>query len=223
MLFSSPLPILMIGLMWKKLGTISGTGAPGGVIMTILGGFMGMVSMQAFLANQFAVDRAGLTLAFLTPATDRDLVIGKAAAGLAALSIPTTIAMIAGAVLRPAGSPLLWIAALLAVAAAFIFQAPVAGLLAALLPAPFDLMKLKGGNGHPLAVIGATLLTVVALGVTVGTGMLVFASTRSALAALAVEIALLLLALGLSRLVFPAAARALSLRRENLAMIAQGR
>jgi hypothetical protein len=223
MLFSSPLPILMIGLVWKKLSAVSATGAPGGVIMTILGGFMGMVSMQAFLANQFAVDRAGLTLSFLTPATDRDIVVGKAAAGLAALSIPTTIAMLAGAVLQPAGSPLLWIAALLAVAAAFLFQAPVAGLLAALLPAPFDLMKLKGGNGHPLAVLSATLLTVIALGITVGTGVIVFASTKSALAALSAEILLLLVALGLSRLVFPAAARALSLRRENLAMIAQGR
>ncbi|HJQ99044.1 MAG TPA: hypothetical protein VJ826_12095 [Candidatus Polarisedimenticolaceae bacterium] len=223
MLFSSPLPILMIGLVWKKFSAISAVGAPGGVIMTLLGGFMGLVSMQAFLANQFAVDRAGLTLTFLTPASDRDIVIGKAAAGLAALSIPTTIAMIAGAVLQPAGSPPLWIAAALAVSGAYIFLAPVAGLLAALLPAPFDLMKLKGGNGHPLAVLGATFISIFSLFLTAGTGVVVYATTKSAFATLGVEIVLVVVALGIARLMFPAAARAVSLRRENIAMVAQGR
>ena len=223
MLFSSPLPIFMIGLVWKKLSSVSATGAPGGVIMTLLGGALGFVSMQAFLADQFAVDRAGLTLTFLTPASDRDIVLGKAAAGLAALAIPTTLAMGAGAILQPAGSPLLWIAALVAIAAAYSIQAPVAGLLAALFPAPFNLMTLKGGNGHPLAVIGSTLVAIVALGVTAGAGTLAYAIAHSALLTLTVELLLLAAAFGIAWLMFPAAARAVSLRRENLAMIAQGR
>jgi hypothetical protein len=223
MMFSAPLPVLMIGVIWKKLAAVSASGAPGGVIMLLLGGLLALVSMQVFLADQFAVDRAGLTLTFLTPVSDRDLVLGKAAGALAALAIPTTFVMVAGAILQPAGSPLLWLAALLSIAAAYIFQAPVSALLAALLPAPFDLMKLKGGNGHPLATIASTFMTLVVFTLTAGTGVLLFVATRSAWAPLAGAIVLVALALAVASLLFPAAARAVSLRRENLAMIAQGR
>jgi hypothetical protein len=223
MLFSSPLPVVMIGLVWTKLAAASASGAPGGVIMVLLGGLLALVSMQTFLSDQFAVDRAGLTLTFLTPASDRDLVIGKAAAGLGALAIPVTIATIAGIVLRPAGSPALWLAALLGVVAAYLLQAPVAALFAAMLPAPFDLMKLKGGNAHPLGTIASTFVTLSAMTLAVSLGILVLWMTGSAWITLLSAIVLVAVAAGWAALVFPAAARAVSLRRENLAMIAQGR
>jgi hypothetical protein len=223
MLFSSPLPVVMIGLVWKSFTTSAATQAPAGVVMVLLGGLMALVSMQTFLSDQFAVDRAGLTLTFLTPASDVDLVVGKAAAGLGALAIPTGIATLAGIVLRPSGAPPLWLAALIGVVAVYLIQAPIAALFAAMLPAPFDLMKLKGGNAHPLGTIASTLVTMLAMTLAVSLGIFVLWWTGSAWVTLLAAIGLLAVAAGFATLVFRAAARAVSLRRENLALIAQGR
>jgi hypothetical protein len=66
-------------------------------------------------------------------------------------------------------------------------------------------------------------MTLVVFTLTAGTGVLLFVATRSAWAPLAGAIVLVALALAVASLLFPAAARAVSLRRENLAMIAQGR
>jgi hypothetical protein len=120
--------------------------------------------MMSFQCDQFAVDRAGLTLTFLTPATGREIVFGKAAGGLAAFAIPVGIGTIAAVALHPRGSPAVWIGAIGCVFAAYLAQSPFAALMAAWFPAPFDLSRLRGGNPHPLASILSSVLSGRSLG-----------------------------------------------------------
>jgi ABC-type ATPase involved in cell division len=96
-------------------------------------------------------------------------------------------------------------------------------LAAALLPAPFDLAQLRAGNPHPLASILGLLSSVIAYGICGGIFAATLALTRSPLAGLAAAALVLAAGAGIARLGWPLAARALDSRRENLAMVAQGR
>jgi len=222
-LFTSPIPVLMLAVLWKRILVDNGWGSLVGVLVLGVGSALTLFSLQTILANQFAVDRAGLTLTFLGPASSREIVLGKAAGGALIFAGPVAIAVTIALALHPRGTAALWVAALVSAAAAYVAQAPVAALVAASFPAPCDLMKLRAGNMHPLAgVIGmaAALLASLAAGALfVGT----FAITGSPAAVLASSLAGAALALCWAALALPLAASALELRRENLAMIAQGR
>jgi hypothetical protein len=81
-LFTSPIPVLMLAILWKRTLVESGWGALVGVLVLGIGSTLTLFSLQSILSNQFAVDRAGLTLTFLSPASSREIVLGKAAGDL---------------------------------------------------------------------------------------------------------------------------------------------
>lgn len=223
--FTAPLPVLMMGFLWRKGSVFASVpaGQVAGPALLAVGGFIALLSFGQILADQFAVDRAGLTLAFLSPAGERDLLLGKAAGTVLASGIPVGTALVVALVMKPGGSPFLWIAALAVSGAVFAVQAPVAAILAAAFPAPYDLMKLRAGNPHPLASLVTMAATLIGFGVAAGAVGLAYALTRSGLLALAVAAAGLAVACGVAALALPLAARILRSRRENLAMVAQGR
>jgi hypothetical protein len=186
-------------------------------------GFLALLSMTSFQSDQFAVDRAGLTLTFLSPVSGAEIVAGKALGGMLAFSIPVGIGAVAAAALNPRGSPFAWLATLLGIFAAYLAQSPVAAALAAWFPAPFDLSRLKGGNPHPLASILASLaclLVYTACGATIAGALVI---SRRPGAALAVSVVVLALAAAAARWGWRLAGDAVDARRENLAMTAQGR
>ena len=222
-LFTAPLPALLFALMWR--GAPLGLVEPGytGVLVVCVAGLLALMSMSAFLTDQFAVDRAGLTLTFLGPATGTEIVAGKAIGGMAAFFIPLGIGTIAAMAIHPRGSPLLWLGALMCVIAAYLAQSPLSALLSAWFPAPFDLTRLRAGNPHPLASILGLSASVLIFGVCGGLFSTVLALTGSPWAGLAVAVLILVAAALSARLFWPLAARALDARRENLAMVAQGR
>jgi hypothetical protein len=222
-LFTAPLPALLLAVMWRgtPMGLIDT--AYTGVIVLGVAGVLALVSLSTFLSDQFAVDRAGLTLTFLGPASGTEIVAGKAMGALAALAIPLGIGTIAAVAIHPRGSPLVWAGALMCVAAAYLAQSPASAVLAAWFPSPFDLNKLRAGNPHPLASILAIMVSTAAYGVCGGLFAATLALTRSPLAGLAAATLVLAAAWGVARLGWTLAGRALDARRENLAMVAQGR
>ena len=222
-LFTSPIPVVMIGLLWRRSLGEPAVREVAGILVFSLGAMLALTSMQTVLANQFAVDRAGLTLTFLGPAGARDLVLGKAAGGAMAYALPCVAALLVAAILHPRGSPALWLASVVMVAAVYLVQAPLAALMAAFFPAACDLMKLRAGNAHPLAGVAGMLVVIVTSASCGGLFALTWWGTGSAAAVLAAAFAALALGAVFAAALLPAAARALDARRENLALVAQGR
>ena len=193
-LFTAPLPALLLAFAWRRTPMEWLDPDATGVLVLGVAGLLALMSLSAFLTDQFAVDRAGLTLTFLSPASADEIVAGKAIGAMAAFAIPLGIGTVAAGALHPRGSPLLWAGALMCVLAAYLAQSPVAAALSAWLPAPFDLTRLRAGNPHPLASILGLLSSVLAYVSCLGLFAATIVLTKSPPAGLAV--ATLVLAVG---------------------------
>lgn len=132
--------------------------------LTLSGGLLlALISLQPMLLNQFAADRAGLTMLLLAPMRPRDLLAGKAAAG-GLIFLAGSVPCMAGAlILHPGGPPALWIASFLGTAGVYVASIPVSAVLSALFPRKADLGEIgQAGNAHPLAGL-LSILSVLAL------------------------------------------------------------
>lgn len=196
----------------------------GGSPIVGFGAVISLLSLQKVMLNQFAIDRAGFTLQLLAPISDRDLVKGKAAGTGVLYLMLLTFFLIAAAVLAPGGQVLMWASPLLGAIAAYVVFAPIAAFLSALFPKSADLNRMgSGGNPSGLASLFGMLVTglVTAPPVILSVGALLLAKSPAlafGLVALWTVIAAAL-SIPLTRL----AARTLAARRENIALVAQGR
>jgi hypothetical protein len=184
-----------------------------------IGVVFSLYASQAFTMNQFASDRAGLTLEFLAPIRDVDLVRGKTVGCAVLIGIGIAISLICALVIAPGGSPWAWLSILGGGASTFLLVSPVAAALSIFFPVSADLSKTgSAGNPHSLAMaIGS--LAIAAAAVPACLILAAFPPLTASLAMLVWTAAAFGLALpGLSL-----AARSLRLRRENLALIAKGR
>jgi hypothetical protein len=181
-----------------------------------------LYALLSFSMNSLAADRAGLTLQLLLPLRELDLVRGKTAGCAVLLAGAVANCLACALLVAPSGSsPAAWLAVLLATAATFLWLAPLAAFFSAVMPVASDLNKTgTGGNPHGLAFLIGTLL-VMALSAPPGIA-LVFARERPGLALLLVALWTLLSA-AVSLPLLALAARAVGPRRENLALVAQGR
>lgn len=172
-------------------------------------------ALQPFLMNQFASDRAGLTLQMLVPVSMRDLVWGKAVGiyGMfitaAALSLMVTLAGTGG------GPALLWTAVIIAGSATFFTLTPVAALMSATFPVASDLSKTgSGGNPHGAAMFVGTFLVLLAAA---PPGLILLIGPRfSDLATLGASLAWAALVLGVVFPLLSLASNAVTARRENI-------
>jgi hypothetical protein len=194
-----------------------------GYSLGIFGMVIALMSTGPLVFNQFAVDRAGLTLEFLAPISTRALLWGKAIGGAVIVAVPALLAIAAG-VITGGHSPVIWSMVLLGAVASYLITAPVAAVLSVLFPRAVDLSSIgQGSNAHQAAgllgflAFGASCAPPAGLAV-VGLGVL--NSTSAAVVLLALWCAV---AAALSWLGFRIAERLLDERRENLAMVAQGR
>ena len=134
--------------------------AAGGPILVLVAIFLALVGQQAVVLNQFAVDGTGLSLEFLGPLSDRDLLRGKAAGGAILTACSLVPALLAAAVLGGGSSPWLWPAALLVCLGSYAVMSPIAACLSILLPKAVDLRRL-GSKGKPNQ--GAALIAMLIL------------------------------------------------------------
>ena len=228
------LAVLMPGPFLASLGVVSRV-APGqfpggealgssGPLLLGTGLFFGLYTLEAFTMNQFACDRGGLALEWLLPISDDEMLKGKAVGGalvfapLAALCVACGLLAVAG------GSPLDWISVVLGSAATYALMTPFAAWISALLPVAADLSKTgSGGNPHGLAMLFGTLLTAaVSLPPTLSLVVVSRFLGRPGLA-LALVVSWCAIAAALSFPLLAYASRTLGPRRENIAIVAEGR
>jgi hypothetical protein len=193
----------------------------GGIPLASFTSFIALVSMLPIAMNQFAVDGPGLTLTFLSPLPERDLLLGKAA-GNALISLPGSwVCVIGSYILFPGGAPGVWISIPLAMVAVYVLVAPGAAVFSAMFPRVVDLSSIGGrGNAHGLA--GLFGLFTFALSGLPPIFLILLATRWFERPALAPVLVLgwCGIAFGLSAVLFRAVAQpAFAARRENLAMV----
>ncbi len=120
-------------------------------------------ALQPFLMNQFASDRAGFTLQMLLPVSVRELVWGKTVGMFGMFMAAAVLSLLVTGLGTGGGSPLLWMAVLVAGTATFFTLTPVAALMSAMFPVASDLSKTgSGGNPHGAAMLVGTFLVLIA-------------------------------------------------------------
>jgi hypothetical protein len=195
----------------------------GGYSLGIFGIVIALMSIGPLVFNQFAVDRAGLTLEFLAPIGTRALLYGKAIGGALIAAVPCALAMIAG-VVTGGYSPVMWGIVVLGACASYLLTAPVAAVLSMLFPRAVDLSSIgQGSNAHQAAGLLGFLAFVASCAPPVALAFAGFRLLHNTAATVALLAAWAGIAAALSWVGFRIAERLLDERRENLAMVAQGR
>jgi hypothetical protein len=187
------------------------------------GATLSLFAPQRFLLNVFATDGAGLTLALLSPISERELVVGKSV-GMAILSsIPMLIITTFVAVLSPPAPIALWAAVLVAAVSSYLILAPASSLISAIFPKAVNMNRLSGASNPTGRVPARRRLT----GASCGPPLLVaggtYFATQSPILVLLAVLGYAVVAAAVSLLLAHAAARVVASRRENLALVAQGR
>ena len=217
--------IAVIGLLSQRLpGEVPGGTLFGreGHVLFATGCVFCLYTLLAFSANSLAADRAGLTLQFLLPLRELDLVRGKTAGCAVLLACAVANCLVCSLLVAPRGStPHEWIAVLLATAATYLWISPIAAAFSAVLPVASDLNKTgSGGNPHGLAFLLGTLLV---LFLSAPPGMILYLGSERPTLALGLIALWTLLAAAISLPLLGLAARTVAARRENIALVAQGR
>ena len=197
-------------------------GLHGGLGLAAFSSFVSLLAILPLAMNQFAIDRAGLTLTLLAPVDTMTLLRGKAVGNAMIAVIPGAVCFIAAALLLPGGDPALWPCIPLTAIAAYVTAAPVAAILSAIFPRAVDLNSIgRGSNAHGAAGLLGMLVFIAAAAPGVLLTMLVgVAMQRPVLAPLAIVV-WIVVSLGISLVLFRLAADIFDRRRENLGLTSQ--
>lgn len=222
--FFTPLTAALFGALFGRMGE-AGTAVPAaGPLLFLATAFFAHLGLQPILANLYATDRAGLSLLWLSPLSDREVVAGKTAGCGIAYALALALSLVAIAITRPTGPPAAWLAVALLAAAAWLVLAPTAATLAALFPRTADLARLgTAGNPNQLAAVLLSLGTLAAIGLPAGIAIGASVLSGTAWSGAAVGGAYLAVAAAIHRPLLNLAAGALGKRRENLVLVAAGR
>ena len=227
-LFPGPLLALMM-VIFRQLpgeeGRWAASAAGQGYLLLGAGVIFGFYSMQAFTMNMFGSDRSGLTLQLLAPVSDRHLAWGKVYGCWLILCAAMVVTFAASVAVAPSGSPYYWLAVFVGAFAMYMSLSPITVWLSALFPQASDLSKTgSGGNPHPLPMFVGTFL--VMLAALPNAAIIIFVNVVWKSQPILALAGVALWALVVSALTIPLvnlSARAVGARRENLALVAQGK
>jgi hypothetical protein len=225
--YYTPIGLLVAAVAMSRLteGTLTqGFGAHSGPILATFAALLSLLSMQKLMLNQFAIEGAGLTLQFLSPLSGRDIVAGNSA-GLGVFFVCSMLFYLGiAAIFAPDPAVPLWGAAVLAGLSTFLVYAPITSALSALFPKAIDPGRIgSASNPTSAASLLGTLGMVLSAAPPVLLGAIGLYALRSpALALLFVACWTCCSAL-LFVLLSRGAAGIVEARRENLAMVAEGR
>jgi hypothetical protein len=195
-----------------------------GYFVLAFGLVFALYALQPFTMNLFGTDRSGLTRLFLMPATDVELARGKIAGCGLVLATAGAICFLTSLLIAPRGPVVYWLATMLGGMATFALLSPIAVWMSALFPVSADLSKTgTGGNPHPLPMFGGTILVLVLAAPAAGIFLLNWLWIRQPLAVLMMMTVWLALTIVIAVPLVGLASRAIGLRRENLALVAQAR
>lgn len=219
----SPLAIFLIfGMLMYRSGDMdfgpfrfdSGLG------LATFASFMCLLSLLPIAMNQFAVDKAGLTMTLLSPLTEEEILAGKSAGNALVAAPPTLFCILAALLVFPGGAPGMWIALVLGLIAVYLVVAPVAAICSATFPRSVDMNSIgRGSNAHGAAgLIG--MLSFLAAGLPPATLTFLAAAVLQRPSLVPVFVGLwCVIAYVISRVLFMQARRIFISRRENLAML----
>jgi len=211
---------VLVSILAKRHGgmDIGPVGLSNGLGVATFGAGVSLLSILPIGMNQFAVDRAGLTLALLTPLDTRQLLIGKAVGNGIAAAIPSLLSVVFAFLWFRDGSLALWLSLPLGLIATYLLVAPAAAALSAIFPRAVDMNSVGSrSNAHGLAnLFGMASFGAASLPPTFLT-MLALMLKMPVLAPVLLAI-WCLVAWILSRLLLNAVARLFEKRRENLAL-----
>jgi hypothetical protein len=191
-----------------------------GVSLAAFSSFFCLMSVVPISMNQFAVDRAGLTLALLSPLTVTELLAGKAVGNALIGLTPSMLCFAAALIMFPAGSPALWASVPIGLIAVYLIVAPVAAIASATFPKSVDLNTIGSNNAHGLAALMGMLSFVAAAAPPTLLALFAVGWLQRPALALLLAAAWCVVAYVICRLAFIAARRIFHARRENLATIA---
>ena len=182
--------------------------------------FFAVISLLPIAMNQFAIDRAGLTLALLSPLREEELLAGKAVGNALIIGPPALACIVVSRVVFPGDPITLWVALILGLAAMYTLVTPVAAIGSAVFPRVANLNSIgRGGNPHGMAnligILSLMLAGVIPFGLVLACTKLL---DRPALAPLLVGL-WCAVAFAVARLLFIPAVRVFHNRRENLSML----
>lgn len=197
------------------------TNLTSGLSLAAFGCTVCVLAILPFAMNQFAIDRAGLTLAFLSPLSTREILAGKAVGNGVLVAVPATFVLLVSFTFFGGGPISLWLTLPLALAATYLLVAPGAAALSALFPRAVDLNSIgQGSNPH----VAANLLGFVLTLVSAAPAAIIVAVTSGLLHRPSLAPPLMLvwcaMALGASHLLFRAVEMLVDKRRENLGLVA---
>ena len=219
-------PVVMIGIfaivMRRQIGSMDfgPLSFSSGFSLATFGSFVSLLSILPIAMNQFAVDKAGLTLALLSPLTDGEYLAGKAVGNGLIAAIPAMLCVVLAFVLSPGGSLALWIAIPPALLATYFLVAPAAAVLSALFPRAVDLNSIgRGSNAHGLAGLLGFLAFIVSGAPSVLIMLLVSNWLGWPAGVPVLLVVWCAIAYAIGRVLFIPARHIFATRRENLAMI----
>ena len=153
----SPIMVFVLfGIMMLRGGGDSGQMGPfhftSGIALATVGSFFAVLSLLPIAMNQFAIDKAGLTLTLLSPLTPRELLAGKALGNLLIIAPGVLVCIFAARLIFPGDPAALWLALPLGIVSMYAVAAPVAAIASATFPKVANLNSIgRGGNPHGLA------------------------------------------------------------------------
>jgi hypothetical protein len=224
------LPSLVMTFVFAGLVAVKGGAKLGaiplsdGYSVAVFGTGMAFLTMIQLWMNQFAIDKAGLTMLCVQPLSGAQILRGKMA-GVAVLVLGlATLPIVAGLLVGASRPAAYWVVLVAGSIAAFLVIAPLAVILSAVFPKHVDL-SLIGQKSNAHAAAGFLGMMVMAAAAAPGIALAVagFGYFHSATTAIALEAGWLALALLLHWLLWKVAVRVFEKRRETLMLVATGR
>lgn len=183
-----------------------------------------LYSMHAVSMNFFGSDRAGFTRQLLAPLTDREIAWGKIAGFAMVTGTGMIICLASALAVARSGAPSYWIATLIGGASVFMLISPIAIWFSALFPVASDLSKTgSGGNPHPFPMIAGTLCTAAFAVPPALIVLLAEYRLHNEIAAVIMMLVWFAISAAVAIPLVNLSARAIGMRRENLALVAQGK
>jgi hypothetical protein len=174
--------------------------------------------------NQFAIDRAGLTLLCVQPLTGHQILRGKMTGAAALFTGLVTLPLIGGLLVGTPRPLAYWIVLVLGTVAAFMVIAPFAVILSAVFPKHVDLASIgQKSNAHAAAGLIGMMVVAAAAAPAAAAGIAGFRFMRSPSAAVGLTALWVVAALALHWVFWKAAVRIFENRRETLVAVATGR
>ena len=195
-----------------------------GFAVAVFGVAAAFMSPVQLWMNQFAIDRAGLTMLCLQPLSSADILRGKMAGAALLVGSIATLPFVLGLMIGAPFPAAYWVVLAIGAVAAFAVLAPMAALLSIFFPKHVDLTSIgQRSNAHPVAGLLGALAIGLAAAPAVGAALVGVRLMDSPPAAVGLAAAWLLIALLLHWLLSKVAVNAFDRRREALVATANGR